>query len=71
MTDRLKGLIVTFESSIREDDAEAIINAIKMVKGVASVTPSVDNVDDMINRQRVKNDLRTKFYELWQQLFKD
>jgi hypothetical protein len=30
MTDRLKGLIVTFMTPMRVDDAEAIINAIEL-----------------------------------------
>jgi hypothetical protein len=34
MTDRLKGCVVTFDQDLRTDDAEAILNAIRMVKGV-------------------------------------
>lgn len=34
MTDRLKGFIVTLTTDIREDDAESIVQAIKMIKGV-------------------------------------
>lgn len=33
MTDRHAGYIVTLAADIREDDAEHIINAIRMVKG--------------------------------------
>lgn len=39
MTDRHAGYVVTLDRDIREDDAEAVLNAIRMVKGVASVTP--------------------------------
>ena len=41
MTDRIKGLTVTLDPDIREDDAQAIIDAIKMVKGVGDVETHV------------------------------
>lgn len=41
MTDRHSGYIVTLAEDIREDDAEYILNALRMVKGVASVKPLV------------------------------
>ena len=39
MTDRHSGYVVVLNRDIREDDAEAVINAIRMVKGVLSVEP--------------------------------
>jgi len=63
MTDRLKGVVVTFDRDIREDDAEYILNAIRMIKGVIDVTPNVLNSDDHINRMRIENEIREK---LWQ-----
>lgn len=41
MTDRLAGFIVTLEKPIREDDAEATLAAIRMIRGVVSVDPVV------------------------------
>lgn len=64
MTDRLKGVIVTFDEDIREDDAEAIINAIRMIKCVASVTPSIRNSDDIMNRMKVKDEFTKDLYDL-------
>lgn len=60
MTNRLKGCTVVFDSSIREDDAQPIIDAILMLKGVREVTTSVDNADDWMNRTRVKLELFEK-----------
>jgi len=57
MTQRLKGVTVTFNQDIREDDAECIINAIKMVKGVIHVAPVETNVDDYMNRMKVQTEL--------------
>lgn len=60
MTDRVKGLIVTFENDIREDDAENIINAIMMLKGVIGVSPNTVNPSDLMNRQRISYELKAK-----------
>lgn len=60
MTDRLKGFVVTLDHDIREDDAEEILNAIRMVKGVVSVKPVQANSDDDIIRSRVLSELRQK-----------
>jgi hypothetical protein len=63
MTDRLKGLIVTFEKDIRDDDAQSIIDAILMVKGVLSVTTSISTSDDSMNRIRIRHELKEKLFE--------
>lgn len=39
MTDRHSGYVVALSRDIRDDDAEHIINAIRMIKGVRSVKP--------------------------------
>lgn len=41
MTDRIKGLTVTLCPDTRDDDAEATINAIRMIKGVIDVQSHV------------------------------
>lgn len=64
MTDRLKGCTVTFDKSIREDDAESILNAIRMIKGVGNVSPSVDNFEDQMNRARTRFELEKKLWEV-------
>ena len=62
MTDRLKGVTVTFEADIRDDDAKAIINAIFMIKGVIDVEPSIRNHDDIMNRARVREEMENKIW---------
>jgi len=68
MTDRLKGCVVSFEKDIRKDDAEYILNAIKMIKGVNSVETSIANYEDWMNRDRVKFEIRQKIYDIWDNL---
>ena len=41
MTDRLKGVWVAFERDIRTDDVEPLIEAIKCLRGVLAVEPSI------------------------------
>lgn len=61
MTTRLKGVLVTFEDDIREDDAESRINAIRCIRGVLSVEPIPSDVDDYMARERAK-------WELWKKI---
>jgi len=63
MTDRIKGFTIVLDKNYRDDDVETIKNAIEMIRGVSSVEPVVANMDDFIVEQRVKSELRAKFYE--------
>ena len=66
MTDRIKGFVVTLDKDIRIDDVQPIMDAIKMVKGVIDVSPSVTNADDHMNRERVTQEFRNKFWGFMQ-----
>ena len=63
MTDRVKGFTVTLEKDIRIDDVEVIMQAIRMIRGIADVEPSISTHEDHMNRQRIKYELRDKFYK--------
>jgi hypothetical protein len=63
MTDRHSGYVVVLEKDIREDDAEGIINAIKMVKGVLTVKPVEATVGFVIERERVKAEYANKLHD--------
>lgn len=64
MTDRLKGVTVAFERDIREDDAELIINAIRMIKGVAGVKDIKSTGYDYINREQIRHEIVEKIYAM-------
>lgn len=66
MTDRYNAFIVILAKDIREDDAEATINAIKQIKGVLDVEPHIADFDEQIAESRVRNELGTK---LWHVLY--
>lgn len=73
MTDRHSGYIIALDKDIREDDAEAIINAIRMVKGVIAVEPVVnDNHLELIATSRIKMSLFDAVRKaIYPELFKD
>jgi hypothetical protein len=60
MTDRYFALTVTLERTIRQDDAEALIKAIKMIKGVAGVVPIVANTETYWARESARRELEKK-----------
>ena len=62
MTDRIKGFVVTLEEDKREDDVAHLQSLIAALKGVHSVSVSVHNVDDHINRQRIRQELIDKLW---------
>ena len=64
MTTRLKGFTVVLNNDIREDDAEQIIRAIQMIKGVQNVVPVETNPDDYINRSQIRHELYNKILKV-------
>jgi hypothetical protein len=64
MIDRLNYLTVALTNDTRADDAQAIIDAIAMVRGVLSVTPHVVDGSDWTAEQRARLILRDKLGKL-------
>lgn len=64
MTDRHSGYIVILKDDIREDDAEAVINALRMTKGVLSVEPIINTYEQMIATARARDVWRNKLLQL-------
>jgi hypothetical protein len=63
VTDRYSGFIVVLDKDIREDDAENVVTALRMVKGVASVAPIPANPQSYIAEQRVRQEITTRVWE--------
>lgn len=64
MTDRFHSLTVVLDQNIREDDAESLINAISMIKGVLSVSGNASDLSEHVARQRLVIDLRQRLWTL-------
>ena len=69
MTDRTISLIVTLDKEYRIDDAEVIVNAIKMIKGVLSVDINKCTSESYINAFASQQRFRQKFYEVMNEAF--
>ena len=68
MTDRIFAYTVTLEREIRDDDAQRITDAIKMIRGVADAVPLVAEPQAYWERTRARRELEEK---LWQALNSD
>jgi len=64
MSDRIRTLTVVLDKDYRDDDCEHIINAILMVKGVISVDPHINNLQDYVARSTSTHDLGMKIIDV-------
>lgn len=64
MTDRYNALVVTLEKDTRDDDAEFLINAIKMLKGVLSVKGNISDFEQHTAEERVRAELGQKLLDV-------
>lgn len=60
MSDRYNALVVVLEKDMRDDDAQAIINSIRMIRGVLSVEPKVVDIQVHVAEMRARADLGQK-----------
>lgn len=65
MSDRIKGFYVALEKDIKDEDFKEIKNAVLMVKGVLKVKESISDPSDWMNRERIRNELITKVFEIF------
>lgn len=64
MTDRIAAFVVVLADDIREDDAEATLTALRMVKGVVEVTPHVADSTMITAAWRVNEKWRKLIYDM-------
>lgn len=64
MTDRYNYLTVALEMDTRSDDAEALIKAISMMRGVLKVTPHVVDGTDWTAVERARREFGEKLWEI-------
>lgn len=66
MTTRHSGYLVVLADDIRDDDAEATLNALRMVRGVVAVQPHETTADMMIAVARADDVWRARILALLQ-----
>lgn len=64
MTDRYNTLTVAIENDIREDDAEAILSAIRQIRGVLSVKGNVADTTAYLAEERARSELGKRLIEI-------
>lgn len=64
MTTRHAGYLITLADDIREDDAEQIITALRMVKGVLKVSPVPHDYNTVIAQDRANSEWRQRLFKL-------
>ena len=64
MTDTFHSFTVVLEHDTRDDEARYILNAIKMIKGVQSVTGQVADIDSHMAEVRARNELGKKLLDV-------
>ncbi len=64
MTDRYNALTVVLENDIRDDDAEALLNAIRQLRGVLSVSGNVADMESYLAQERARHDLGEKLWRV-------
>ena len=64
MTDRYHSLTVVLKQDMRADDAQALIDAILMLKYVASVTGEVADIASHMAEERARMALGTKLIRI-------
>lgn len=67
MSDRTIHLTVVLDKETRVDDAEPILAAISMIRGVVSVTANVTNPLDHVAYARARHDIETRLYTALQE----
>lgn len=67
MTNRVQGFIVTLEKDMREDDAEEVIRAIGMLRGVIRVKPvESDLLGQQVERDRLRVDIYNALHSVFE-----
>ncbi|HMG15529.1 MAG TPA: hypothetical protein VK590_08790 [Saprospiraceae bacterium] len=64
MTDRYFALSVALEKDIRDDDAESLLQAISMLRGVLKVSPLISSPENWVAEERARHELRMKLLDL-------
>lgn len=65
MTDRIHSFTATLEHDIRDDEAEAIKQAISVIRGVISVKANVTEFDLHVAEMRANHKLQRKLLDMF------
>lgn len=63
MTGRINSFLVVLDNDMCPDDAEPVLTALRMVRGVAAVTANVSDPMLYVERTRARLDLEAKLWK--------
>lgn len=63
MTDRINSFTVVLDHDIRDDDLDPILNAVRCLRHVLSVTPHVTKITDHVAAERIRREYRHQLLE--------
>lgn len=61
MTDRVNALIVVLERDTRDDDVRCLVDAVRQLRGVRSVSTHVADIEAHVAETRAKAHWRARF----------
>lgn len=65
MTDRFNAIVLVLHKSIRDDDLQHLIDAVKQFRGVADVIPGApEGYEHHVARMQVQTEMREKLWKL-------
>ncbi len=64
MTDRIHSITLALEKDMRVDDAEALIEACKMLKGVLHAKGNISDHGQYVTEARVRSDIGEKLFDI-------
>lgn len=64
MTDRIRRLTVVLDRDYRDDDVESLVDAIRMIRGVAEVRTNVVDTADYYALMAVRHRVRRELHEV-------
>ena len=63
MTDSVRHLTITLDEDYRNDDVEAIVKTIQMIRGVANVETVIVAAQDYLARSAVRAEIERELHE--------
>lgn len=64
MSSRVAGFVVTLDRDVKDEDRDAVLTALRMVKGVLSVKPVEASCDLHIAQERASREWQQKIADL-------
>jgi TorA maturation chaperone TorD len=69
MSDNVRGFAVTLSTAVDDQEAEAIMRALRHIKGVADVRPVAEDLQMVMAHALARRQLQEKLYALYTSLF--